>query len=188
MTVYYTLTFFLLAAEVVTYGALVTPIPFTMKKKVFTFLSGSPLVAKLAYGLKIAFIFVAVLWVDAVQRVFRVTAQGDMTKQSGVAQAAQAESTHAAKKFYAQRNLYLTSFTLFLSVVVTRTYYIALDQVHMQDEYAKLKQSVVEKSRKDQTTQDSNPTIQDLRKQLEIKNKDIEALQKQLPKTNKKAD
>ncbi len=42
----------------------------------------------------------------------------------------------------AQRNTYLTGFTLFLSLVLTRTFYIVLELISAQEEYAKLKQSV----------------------------------------------
>lgn len=42
----------------------------------------------------------------------------------------------------AQRNTYLTGFTLFLSLVLTRTFYILLDLINTQEEYAKLKQEV----------------------------------------------
>jgi uncharacterized membrane protein len=41
--------------------------------------------------------------------------------------------------YSAQRNTYLTGFCLFLSVVLTRTFYIILDLIHTQEEYAKLK-------------------------------------------------
>lgn len=33
--------------------ALIVPMPFTAKRKLFTFISGSPLVAKLQYGMKV---------------------------------------------------------------------------------------------------------------------------------------
>lgn len=33
--------------------ALIIPIPFTMKRKLFTFLAESPIIAKLQYGLKV---------------------------------------------------------------------------------------------------------------------------------------
>lgn len=42
----------------------------------------------------------------------------------------------------AQRNMYLTGFTLFLSIILTRTFYILLDLVHVQGEYAELKKAV----------------------------------------------
>jgi hypothetical protein len=41
----------------VTFCFLVFPLPHTVRKKVFGFLSESPIVAKLAYGLKISFMY-----------------------------------------------------------------------------------------------------------------------------------
>ena len=54
----YTLTFLLLAAEMATFLLLVSPLPRVVRKKLFCFLSESPYVAKLAYGVKIAFMCV----------------------------------------------------------------------------------------------------------------------------------
>ena len=51
----YTMTFLLLAAEMGTFCLLVAPLPHKIRKKLFSFLSESPVVAKFAYGLKIAF-------------------------------------------------------------------------------------------------------------------------------------
>lgn len=45
----------LLVAEMVTFCVLVMPLPYTFRRKLFRFLSESPLVAKVAYGIKIAF-------------------------------------------------------------------------------------------------------------------------------------
>jgi len=42
----------------------------------------------------------------------------------------------------AQRNTYLTGFCLFLSLVLTRTFYIILELIRTQEEYAKLKKAV----------------------------------------------
>jgi len=183
MTVYYTLTFGLLVAEMVTFVGILMPMPFAVRKKIFNFLSTSPIVAKFAYGLKIAFIFIAVLFVDALQRVLRVTADADLAKHSGLAHNVQTESSQAAKKFYAQRNLYLTTFTLFLSLLHTRIYYFLLDYVHSLDEYAKLKIQFNEQTKNASSVHDKDAVVADLRKQLEIKDRDIQALQKQLPIT-----
>lgn len=45
----------LLAAEMGTFVALVLPLPHGIRKRLFHFLSESPIVAKIAYGLKITF-------------------------------------------------------------------------------------------------------------------------------------
>jgi hypothetical protein len=40
----------------VTFCVLVAPLPYTIRKNLFRFLSESPLIAKVAYGIKIAFV------------------------------------------------------------------------------------------------------------------------------------
>ena len=42
----------------VTFCILVAPLPYAIRKRLFTFLSESPIVAKIAYGLKISFMSV----------------------------------------------------------------------------------------------------------------------------------
>ncbi|KAI5118723.1 hypothetical protein M0805_004521 [Coniferiporia weirii] len=179
MTVYYSLTFLLLAAEMVTFCALVAPLPHSVRKRVFGFLSESAIVAKVAYGLKIAFIFVGVLFVDALQRMFRITAEATAAKAGGVSAShdVRAETNFAARKFYAQRNTYLTGFALFLSLILTRTFYIILDLIHAQDEYAKLKKQA-EESGKSANGED----VATLKKKLaaaEARSRDFDTLKKQ---------
>ncbi|ETW79792.1 hypothetical protein HETIRDRAFT_477404 [Heterobasidion irregulare TC 32-1] len=143
MTIYYSLTFILLAAEMVTFCVFVAPLPYQIRRRLFRFLSESPIVAKIAYALKISFIFITILFVDAVQRMFRVTAEVELAKAGGQgAQDVRTETNFAARKFYAQRNTYLTGFCLFLSLVLTRTFYILQELIHSQEEYAKLKKAV----------------------------------------------
>jgi len=102
----------------VTFCLLVAPLPFAIKKRVFTFLSESFVVAKIAYGLKISFMwvtypsldftaltnfpsFVAILFADAVQRMFRVSAEVDIMKsgRQGVIQDYKSDTSMAARKF-----------------------------------------------------------------------------------------
>lgn len=67
-----------------------------------------------------------------------------------------------------QRNVYLTGFTLFLSLVLTRTFYIILDLIHTQEEYAKLKQETAGKSRSAGSGAGASDqkTIEELKKKL----------------------
>ena len=53
MTLYYSLTFGLLVFEMVIFMSLIVPMPYTWKRKLFTFISENPLVARLQYGLKV---------------------------------------------------------------------------------------------------------------------------------------
>ncbi|KAJ7730682.1 B-cell receptor-associated protein 31-like-domain-containing protein [Mycena maculata] len=183
MTIYYSLTFMLLAAEMVTFCFLVFPLPHSVRKKVFGFLSESTVVAKIAYALKISFIFVAILFADAVQRMFRVTAESELAKQNGTAHtgSAQLENSLAARKFYSQRNTYLTGFTLFLSLVLTRTFYLILDLIHTQEEYAKLKESTSGSSKSTGGAESSTEVAELKAKVAELskKDRDFETLKKQ---------
>jgi len=184
----------LLAAEMVTFCLLVAPIPYGLKKRLFTFVSESKAVAKVAYGLKISFIFVAILFVDALQRMFRITAESDLAKQNkqGVVQDVRADVGLAARKFYAQRNTYLTGFCLFLSLVLTRTFYIILDLIQTQEEYAKLKKATTASSRTNGAqSEDQAKEIASLKKQLEeakSKSRDYDILKKQAAQNNAEYD
>ncbi|KZV70555.1 B-cell receptor-associated 31-like protein [Peniophora sp. CONT] len=179
MTIYYTLTFMLLASEMATFVVFIAPLPFAVRKRFFNFLATSPIVAKLAYGLKISFIFIAILFVDALQRMFRVATEVEAAKVGSGMQDVRTETNIAARKFYAQRNVYLTGFCLFLSVVLTRTFYIIQDLIHTQDEYAKLKKTTAGNTRE---SGDAGKQIEDLKKQLAEKDKkirDFDTLKKQ---------
>jgi len=86
-----------------------------------------------------------------------------MAKHGGQMPDIRTESNMAARKFYAQRNVYLTGFCLFLSLIITRCFYIALELIHSQEEYAKLKQTSGSGK-----GSESAKEITDLKKQIEI--------------------
>ena len=105
----------------VTFCLLVSPLPYAVRKRLFSFLSNSPIIAKIAYGLKISFMyfffvtpfipliassdlefrFVAILFADALQRMFRITAESDLAKSNrgGVITDVRSDTNLAAKKF-----------------------------------------------------------------------------------------
>ncbi|KAI0693107.1 endoplasmic reticulum protein [Cerioporus squamosus] len=175
MTVYYTLTFMLLAAEMATFCVLVFPLPHTVRKKFFNFLSESPIVAKLAYGVKIASCpFITILFVDAVQRMWRVTAEADLAKSSGTG--AQDRTT----------DTYLTGLLPVPLSGPHRTFYIILELIHTQEEYAKLKNATGKSAGADQAKQ-----IEELKQKLaiaEAKTKDYDIVKKQAEQNAKEYD
>lgn len=59
-------------AEMAIFIGLIIPMPFKMKRKMYNFISESPIIAKLQYGMKITFIFILILFIDSVNRVYRV--------------------------------------------------------------------------------------------------------------------
>lgn len=98
--------FMLLMAEMALFMFLIIPMPFSLKRRVFTyvpllptlkdrmgreltamtlssFISENPIVAKLQYGLKITFIFILILFIDSVNRVYRVQVELSSVTEGG---------------------------------------------------------------------------------------------------------
>jgi len=186
MTLYYSLVFALLVAEMVLFIALIVPLPYTVKRKMFNFISESPIVAKIQYGMKITFIFILILFLDSVNRVYRVQVEiGTFSKDStGAGRAAAIGSERMevqARKFYSQRNMYLTGFTLFLSLILNRTYTMILDVLRLEEKVRLYEgdkhaggpegEKLSEGYRADQ--------IGELKKQLGKKDKELQAMKKQ---------
>ncbi|KEI42923.1 uncharacterized protein L969DRAFT_84808 [Mixia osmundae IAM 14324] len=124
--------------------SLVLPLPFTWRRAMLKFLAESPIVAKLQFGLKILFIFVVVLFVDAVQHMLRVHAEGKEIRQSGMGQNLRGESDWRTRKFLSERNMYLTGSTLFLSLMLSRVYAVILDLIKVQEDNALLRKQAKE--------------------------------------------
>jgi B-cell receptor-associated protein 31 len=86
-----------------------------------------------------------------------------------------------ARKFYSQRNMYLCGFTLFLSLILNRTYVMILDQLRLEDEVKRLQGDPSAKGKDSAAlSMAGNPgEIGRLKKELEAKDRDIETLKKQ---------
>ncbi|KAG9883679.1 endoplasmic reticulum protein-like protein, partial [Aureobasidium melanogenum] len=83
-----------------------------------------------------------------------------------------------ARKFYSQRNMYLCGFTLFLSLILNRTYGMILDVLRLELENRKLKGTDGPKDAK-LNEAESIGEVGRLKKELAAKDRDIETLKKQ---------
>ncbi|KAK7681974.1 hypothetical protein QCA50_014937 [Cerrena zonata] len=140
MSDYYDSTFHLLASEMVAFCLLTLPLPYGIRKLLFRFLPKFPIVAKVV---NTAFIIIVILFLDAFRRMVYFTAEADIAKStlSTVHDVQfETETILAARNYYLQRNTYLAGFCVFLSFVLSRTFYIVLDLIHMQEAYMKHKQ------------------------------------------------
>ncbi|KAI8383058.1 B-cell receptor-associated protein 31-like-domain-containing protein [Blakeslea trispora] len=137
MTIYYTTTFLILMVEMVAFCLLVIPLPSRWRRAVLKFASTSPVVARAISTLKIVFGFIFVLFVDAVSRLQRI--DQDVAAEGQPYHDYSYETSLKARKFYAQRNLYLTGFTLFLSLILERTSTLLIQMLKHDEEleYAK---------------------------------------------------
>lgn len=183
MTLYYSLVFLLLVAEMALFMLLIVPLPFTIRRKMFTFISESPLIAKLQYGMKITFIFILILFIDSVNRVYRVQVElAESNKQGGAAGVMGHERMEVqARKFYSQRNMYLCGFTLFLSLILNRTYTMILDVLRLEEKVKKYEGDPKASGKESEKLANAGNAgeIGKLKKQLAEKDRDIETLKKQ---------
>jgi B-cell receptor-associated protein 31 len=90
-----------------------------------------------------------------------------------------------ARKFYSQRNMYLCGFTLFLSLILNRTYVMILDTLRLDEELKNLKGDP--KVKKGTSMQDIGGAgeVGALKKELEAKDRDMENLKKQVESMQK---
>ncbi len=95
-----------------------------------------------------------------------------------------------ARKFYSQRNMYLTGFTLFLSLILNRTYIMILDVLRLEEKIrlyegdpkagGKQGEKLSEGYRADQIGQ--------LKRELDKKDKELNAMKKQSDGLRKEYD
>ena len=86
-----------------------------------------------------------------------------------------------ARKFYSQRNMYLCGFTLFLSLILNRTYVMILEVMRLEDKVRNY-EGTTRKGAKDseKLAMAGQPgEIAKLRKELERKDTDLKTLKKQ---------
>ncbi|KAK7698091.1 Endoplasmic reticulum transmembrane protein 3 [Diaporthe eres] len=170
-------------AEMALFMFLIVPMPFSLKRRVFTFISENPIVAKLQYGLKITFIFILILFIDSVNRVYRVQVELSAVTEGG--NNAQAIMGHErlevqARKFYSQRNMYLCGFTLFLSLILNRTYIMILEVLRLEEKLKQYEGTDKNAKQSEKLSQAGGAgEIAGLKRQLAKKDQDIETLKKQ---------
>ncbi|CDH48958.1 endoplasmic reticulum protein [Lichtheimia corymbifera JMRC:FSU:9682] len=186
MTIYYTLTFGILVLEMVIFCILVLPLPSHWRRAMLKFASTSPAVAKAIHGLKIIFAFIFMLFIDAINRLQRIDsseADSDRSMHHDYSY----EANNKAKKFYAQRNLYLTGFTLFLSLILERTSTLLIQVLKREEELDDLKkqtQSTTDGQQqlinKEDNYKNEIASLKDELKQLKQQERDFETLKKQV--------
>jgi hypothetical protein len=86
-----------------------------------------------------------------------------------------------ARKFYSQRNMYLCGFTLFLSLILNRTYVMILDVLRLEEELKAYKGDPAAKKGGASLQNAGGPgEVGNLKKELAQKDRDMENLKKQV--------
>lgn len=86
-----------------------------------------------------------------------------------------------ARKFYSQRNMYLCGFTLFLSLILNRTYTMILEVLRLEEKVKKYEGDPKASGKESEKLANAGGAgeIGKLKKQLAEKDRDIETLKKQ---------
>lgn len=84
-----------------------------------------------------------------------------------------------ARKFYSQRNMYLCGFTLFLSLILNRTYIMILDTLRLEEELKTYKGEGGKKGSSGLGEAGEAGEIGRLKKELAKRDRDIETIKKQ---------
>ena len=87
-----------------------------------------------------------------------------------------------ARKFYSQRNMYLCGFTLFLSLILNRTYIMILDMLRLEEKVKRYEDDpkASNKSSEKLDRAGNAGEIGTLKNELKKKDANIEALKKQM--------
>jgi B-cell receptor-associated protein 31 len=194
MTLYYSLVFVLLVLEMALFMLLIVPMPFTLKRTIFTFISENPIVAKIQYWMKITFVFILILFIDSVNRVYRVQVELALATDKGNNGGGAAVMGHErlevqARKFYSQRNMYLCGFTLFLSLILNRTYVMILEVMRLEDRVRTFEGTKQDTKQSEKLAVAGKPgELGSLREKLEKKEQDLQNLRKQSEQLQKAYD
>ncbi|EGV66603.1 Endoplasmic reticulum transmembrane protein 3 [Yamadazyma tenuis] len=171
MALYYNLVFGLLVVEVAFFTVLSLPYPRKIRRTVLTTVSAPFRNEKFQIALKCILGFVLVLFIDSVNRVASVSneLQGSAIRGSAIVND---RSEIQARRFYAQRNMYLCGFTLFLTLILLRTYSLVTELLVTKDKV----DALTGESELGETETKDSPSIVKLKEELAAKDKELESL------------
>ncbi|KAJ1914098.1 Endoplasmic reticulum transmembrane protein 3 [Mycoemilia scoparia] len=147
------------------------------------------------FYVKIIYGFVFFLFVDACQRLYRLSHQyesnnkGDNEGGSGrVVLDERTLSQVRANKFYAQRNFYLTGFTLLLGLILINTQSLLLEITSTKEEIKDLKKGKSDSSASQALDSHKYESTAEELKQLKKRTLDFDTLKKQLDSNQREYD
>lgn len=182
MALYYNLVFGLLVFEMAFFAILSLPLPRALRRQVLATVSAPFKSEQVQIALKCIFGFVLVLFIDSVNRVYSVTAELQASlpnPHAPLAGVVNDRSEVQARRFYAQRNMYLCGFTLFLTLILTRTYSLVAELISTKDKLDDYNKNSELKGT------DGDNEVSRLKAELAQKNDDLELLKDQAASLSK---
>ncbi|ABN66608.2 receptor-associated protein [Scheffersomyces stipitis CBS 6054] len=183
MALYYNLVFALLAAEMAFFAILSLPFPRAIRRRVLLTVSAPFKNEQFQIAIKCILGFVLILFIDSVNRVYSVTNElhnSNVIQNGGIQPGILNDRSEVqARRFYAQRNMYLCGFTLFLTLILTRTYGLVAELIATKDKLDSYKANEGSKLPTD------SAEIAKLKKELATKDEDLEILKEQAKSLSK---
>lgn len=154
------------------FAALCIPIPSKIRHRTLLLINKPFKLAPVKIGVKSATVFILILFLDSVNRVYKITQElvDSPINKYGMGFSVE-RSDIQARRFYAQRNMYLCGFTLFLSVILNRVYNILLDLIVAQTQ---LKNGIVNTYTTGSASNSTTDSAEILELQDELAKKDLE--------------
>jgi B-cell receptor-associated protein 31 len=171
MSIHFTAVFVLLVVEMSALLILLLPLPLSWRKSLLNFFTKSKLMKNVNYALKFVFGFIFILFLDSL----RVELKSEKLHESFDSMSnPQADTNFHMKIFRAQRNMYLTGFTLFLGLVLSRFVGLMAKTINYEQQIEVLKKQAENVSKEYNRLSDeskSNSNVDTLKKQAEQQQK-----------------
>lgn len=162
MAFIYVLTFTLLVIEMILFALISLPLPSTMRRPILKTLSIPFHSNQFKMIMKCIFVFISIMFVDSVYRSQKVN--NELAGLTNEFNAGTSRAEVLSRKFYSQRNMYLCGFTLFLSLVLNRTYNLVFELLEIKETEKKLKSE----GSKNTDSIDKKEKIKDLKNQRDV--------------------
>lgn len=170
MSLYHSLVFAILVVELITLTLLGLPLPSKFKKPVISALSKPFFSPTVQITIKCLLAFILLLFVDSINKVYSVEGELDKLKEVGTGTHPQGRMEILSRKFFWQRNMYLTGITLFLTFVLSRTVNLVWELFELKEDY-----HLILKSEEDKLA----PQQKALEKEIESVDEEITRLKEQ---------
>lgn len=147
MAFQYVLTFGLLVLEMGLFALISLPLPTKLRRPLLKTLSIPFHSSQFQMILKCIFVFIGIMFVDSINRTMKVESElygsnwNDNNGSNMIGGVSRAEIQ--SRRFYSQRNMYLCGFTLFLSLILNRTYSMVFELLEVKEKIKMLESESV---------------------------------------------
>jgi len=133
MTLQWSVVFFILVFEMAICLILVLPLPLSIRKSMWKYFATSSLIQKSkTFTIFMAFVLAA-LFIDAYRESRQYSEGAHAHIDTNIPGSAQPYLQHQSKYFRAQRNMYISGFTLFLGLILYRFIFVLADLYKIQE-------------------------------------------------------